>query len=229
METQRWVGGETQTYQALRNGSIHFPSSSSAQAKTDTITKAKFAVHMQISPHYGSVSNPRPICQLRVGVQDISKGKVLFYTGGGSGTCKEMTYAMVCCYSCLRLCILVILSQYPDDTMPTQQSSEEIWCSLHFPFNVSRRVLWGVDPKSKHERDPPFRHHQTWPQHTPSSNPLPDVRGPQVIEPHAPIHFHRILEVVCSLVWRRGNSVASKGQLGDLVMGAAVGIWRSFG
>ena len=156
-------------------------------------------------------------------------GKVPFYTGGGSEICKEMTYAMVYCYSCLCLRALMTLSRYPDDTMPTQQSSEEIWCPLRFPFNVSRRVLWGVDPKNKHEQDPPFRHHQIRPQYTPSSNPLPDVQGPQVIEPHAPIHFHRILEVVFSLVWRRGNSVASKGQPRDLAMEAAVGIWRSFG
>ena len=72
-----------------------------------------------------------------------------------------MTYAMVCCYSCLRLRALMIFSRYPDDTMPTQQSLEEIWCSLHFPLNVSCRILWGIDPKNKHERDPPFRHYQT--------------------------------------------------------------------
>ena len=110
----------------------------------------------------------------------------------------EMTYAMVCCYSCLRLRALMILSRYPDDTMPTQQSSEEIWRSLHFPLNVSCRILWGVDPKNKYERDPPFRHYQTRPRHTPSLNPLPDVQGPQVIEPQALIHFHCIPEVVFS-------------------------------
>ena len=30
---------------------------------------------------------------------DIFKGKVLFCTGGGSGICKEMTYAMASSYS----------------------------------------------------------------------------------------------------------------------------------
>jgi hypothetical protein len=30
---------------------------------------------------------------------DIFKGKVLFCTGGGSGICKEMTYAVVSSYS----------------------------------------------------------------------------------------------------------------------------------
>ena len=33
---------------------------------------------------------------------DIFKGKVLFCTGGGSGICKEMTYAVVSCCPCPR-------------------------------------------------------------------------------------------------------------------------------
>ena len=48
---------------------------------------------------------------------DIFKGKVLFCTGGGSGICKEMTYAMVRCYSCLCLRrALMRLSRYTDET-----------------------------------------------------------------------------------------------------------------
>ena len=42
---------------------------------------------------------------------DIFKGKVLFCTGGGSGICKEMTYAMVSRCS-LRLPFLLPLSMH---------------------------------------------------------------------------------------------------------------------
>lgn len=51
---------------------------------------------------------------------DIFKGKVLFCTGGGSGICKEMTYAVV--------------SSYSSSSLPAHHPSSEFHAELSFRY-----------------------------------------------------------------------------------------------
>ena len=112
---------------------------------------------------------------------DIFKGKALFCTGGGSGICKEMTYAMVRSYSCLRLRrALMRLSRYTDKTR-CQRVIVGSWCSqLRFPLDAPPHV-WGIDREGQERTRSSLPPPSTSTLAYPKLESVPDVQGPQVV------------------------------------------------
>jgi peroxisomal 2,4-dienoyl-CoA reductase len=67
---------------------------------------------------------------------DIFKGKVLFCTGGGSGICKEMTYAVVSCHPYSRPLLLISLpvpqmKHGANATIVGRKSVSYVSCTAH--------------------------------------------------------------------------------------------------